>query len=85
MQVGIVKKWFDGEGYGFINQPGTHEDVFVHYTQVRMEGRKFLNPGQQVRFTVERRDRGLVAVGVEVLEAAQGEELCHACGQKVPR
>lgn len=84
-QVGVVKKWFDGEGYGFINQPGTHEDVFVHYSQVRMEGRKSLNPGQRVRFKVERRQRGLVASEVEVLEGAEGEERCHACGQQVPR
>ena len=83
-QVGTVKSWFDDKGYGFIVQEGARVDIFVHHTQVRMEGRRSLNPGQTVRFRLERRDRGLTALDVEVLEGNVTER-CHACGQKLQK
>ncbi len=83
MQVGTVKSWFDVKGFGFIVQEGSKEDIFVHHTQIRMEGRRSLNLGQQVRFRIERRDRGLMAFDVEVLDGAAGQERCHACGQEL--
>jgi len=82
-QVGTVKSWFDGKGFGFIVQPVGQGDIFVHHTQIRMAGRRSLNPGQQVRFRLERRDRGLTAFDVEVVEGSAGRERCHACGQEL--
>lgn len=81
-QVGTVKSWFDAKGFGFIVQEGGHGDIFVHHTAIRMEGRRFLNPGQMVRFNVQRRDRGLTAVDVELIEGETGDR-CHACGQEL--
>lgn len=84
VQIGTVKSWFDVKGFGFIVlQNGPTEDVFVHYTQVRMEGRRSLIPGQQVWLRLERRDRGLVAIDVEVVKGAVGQDRCHACGQEL--
>lgn len=80
--IGTVKHWFDEKGFGFIRQVGVGEDVFVHYTEIRMGGRRSLNPGQTVKFRVERRERGLMAFDVEPVDD-DAIERCHACGQEV--
>jgi len=51
MPVGTVK-WFNSEkGYGFIAQEGG-PDVFVHFSQIDMQGYKSLEEGQKVEFEV---------------------------------
>jgi len=45
-------KWFnDAKGYGFISREG-EVDVFVHFRSIRMDGRKTLQEGQAVEFTI---------------------------------
>ncbi len=83
-QTGTVKSWFDVKGFGFIVQDGVHGDIFVHHTQIKMEGRRSLNPGMKVRYLVERRAQGLSATDVEPLEA-DGVERCHSCGQEIKK
>ena len=64
MAEGTVK-WFSNEkGYGFIAREGA-EDVFVHHSQVNMEGYRSLNEGQKVEFEVEQGDKGLQAKNVQ--------------------
>lgn len=83
-QMGTVKSWFDTKGFGFIVQDGHTEDIFVHYTQIRMEGRRSLDPGQRVWFNAERRDKGLVASDVTVLlNAPAAPPTCAACGREL--
>lgn len=82
--VGTVKSWWDGKGYGFVIQDGVSGDIFVHHSEIRMEGRRTLNPGQRVRFRIDQRERGRSAKDVEVLEAT-GAERCHACGQELQK
>lgn len=84
VQIGAVKSWFDVKGYGFIVQEGVRGDIFVHHSEIRMEGRRSLNPGQLVRFNVERRDKGLTATDVEPVEGETGDR-CHACGQELQK
>ncbi len=51
MAEGTVK-WFNAEkGYGFISQQGG-EDVFVHFSEIKMDGFKTLDEGQKVSFDV---------------------------------
>lgn len=51
MAEGTVK-WFNPEkGYGFISQAGG-EDLFVHFSEIRMDGYKTLDEGQAVSFDV---------------------------------
>lgn len=59
-EVGTVKWFHNGKGYGFITRE-EGEDIFVHYSEVQMEGYKKLEEGQKVEFTVAEGDKGLQA------------------------
>ena len=51
MAEGTVK-WFNAEkGYGFISQQGG-EDLFVHFSEIKMDGYKTLDEGQAVSFDI---------------------------------
>ncbi len=57
-------KWFNNEkGYGFIDN-GTEEDIFVHYTEINMDGYKTLKEGERVRFDLVHTAKGLQAHNV---------------------
>ena len=60
-------KWFNAsKGYGFI-QRQTGEDVFVHFSEIQMDGYKSLNEGQAVEFEVKKGPKGLQAENVTSL------------------
>lgn len=60
-------RWFNVvKGYGFIGQE-EGEDVFVHYSSIRMPGFRKLKEGQQVEFTIEQGPKGLLAAEVDLL------------------
>jgi len=51
-------KWFnENKGYGFILQDGGR-DVFVHYSEIREEGYRTLNEGEEVEFEVLESPKG---------------------------
>ena len=57
-------KWFnESKGYGFIT-PEEGKDVFVHFSEIKMEGFKTLNEGQQVQFEVTDGPKGPQAINV---------------------
>jgi CspA family cold shock protein len=57
-------KWFnDAKGYGFIAQD-SGEDVFVHFSEIQMDGYKTLAEGMPVEFEVRTGDKGLQAANV---------------------
>ncbi len=60
---GLVK-WFNpAKGYGFIQCPDG-EDVFVHFSEIRMDGFKTLHEGEEVEFTIQEAPKGPQAVEV---------------------
>ena len=70
MLTGEVK-WFNNErGYGFIhplNTDGTVDDTveyFVHFSNVKIEGFKTLQPKQRVTFELKETDKGKQAIEV---------------------
>ena len=67
MAEGTVK-WFNSEkGYGFISQKDG-EDLFVHFSEIKMDGYKTLDEGQAVSFdVVTGRDGKLQASNVVTL------------------
>lgn len=64
-------KWFNDEkGFGFI---GTEDgrDIFCHYSDIQMSGRKTLREGDAVEFEIEPADKGPRAKGVMVMNGDQ--------------
>jgi CspA family cold shock protein len=65
---GLVK-WFSAEkGYGFITPGDGGRDLFVHHTQIQMNGYRSLEQGQKVLFEPQDGDRGPQAVDVTLVE-----------------
>jgi cold shock protein len=58
-------KWFSNEkGYGFIEREDG-DDLFVHYSEITMDGYKTLVQGQRVEFEITEGDKGLQASTVK--------------------
>ena len=67
MTQGTVK-WFNAEkGYGFITVDGSDQDIFVHYSEIQMDGYRSLQEGQAVEFNVGQGDKGPQAESVTPL------------------
>ena len=62
---GIVKKWLDGRGFGFIEVDDNEDDVFVHHSE--LQGTYSLMSGQKVEFEVEDSYKGPRAKNVKVV------------------
>ena len=61
-------KWFDdAKGYGFIALDGS-KDVFVHFSEIQMNGRKTLVENQNVEFEMGEGPKGLQAINVSVVD-----------------
>jgi cold shock protein len=66
MPQGTVK-WFNAEkGYGFVQQD-EGPDVFVHYSQIQVDGHRSLDEGQRVEFDVSQGTKGPQADNVRPL------------------
>ena len=65
MQQGVVK-WFEPvRGYGFITGDDGR-DIFVHQSNILMNGFRFLEVGQRVSYQVEPTEKGNKAINVVV-------------------
>ncbi len=59
-ETGTVK-WFNADkGFGFIERE-SGGDIFVHYSEIKMDGYRSLEEGQKVEFTVGEGRKGLQA------------------------
>ena len=63
MAEGTVKWFSEKKGFGFIEQEDGN-DLFVHHTDIEMEGFRTLSEGERVSFNVEESDRGPKAKNV---------------------
>jgi cold shock protein len=60
-------KWFNSEkGYGFIAREDG-DDVFVHHSQIQMQGFRALEEGQRVEFDVGPGRKGEEAQNVKLV------------------
>jgi CspA family cold shock protein len=67
MATGTVK-WFNAtKGFGFIAPEEGGDDVFVHQSQIQVNGYRDLAEGQRVEYEVTRGPKGLQASAVRPL------------------
>ena len=64
MLNGTVKWFNDSKGFGFIEQEGGGEDVFVHHSAIEADGYRSLQEGQKVTFEITKEAKGLRAANV---------------------
>ncbi len=64
MMQGRVKWFSDKLNYGFIVCEDLDNDVFVHFSEIQMEGYKTLNEGDIVTFNLSEEDGKAVNVTV---------------------
>lgn len=58
MAKGTVK-WFNPDkGYGFISREDGEGDLFVHFSEIQMDGFKTLDEGQAVEFDITNGQNG---------------------------
>ena len=64
VKTGTVK-WFNAsKGYGFITPTDGDKDLFVHMSEIQMEGFKTLNEGQSVDYNEGTSEKGPCATNV---------------------
>jgi CspA family cold shock protein len=66
MPEGRVKWFNDKKGYGFISRDDG-DDVFVHFSEIAMDGFKTLSENQEVTFEIKDGPRGPQAINVKAL------------------
>ena len=64
VKKGTVKWFNDSKGFGFITPDASSKDLFVHMSEVKMDGFKTLRDGQAVEFTEGMGDKGPCATNV---------------------
>jgi CspA family cold shock protein len=63
MPQGTVKWFDDAKGYGFLEADGGG-DVFVHHSEIKMDGFRTLSEGDRVEFEETQGPKGPKAVNV---------------------
>ena len=64
VKQGTVKWFNDAKGFGFIEPEGGGKDLFVHMSEIQMDGFKTLKEGQKVEFEQGETDKGPCAKNV---------------------
>ncbi|MGV8920187.1 MAG: cold shock domain-containing protein CspD [Pseudomonas sp.] len=68
MKQGKVKWFNNAKGYGFVVEDGKpDEDLFAHYSAIKMDGYKTLKAGQPVQFNIIQGPKGLHAVEIQAV------------------
>lgn len=65
--TGTVTSYNSKNGYGFITDSESKDNVFVHQNDIDMEGFRHLNVGEEVEFDIEQGEKGLKATSVVLL------------------
>ncbi|MDU0810610.1 MAG: cold-shock protein [Burkholderia sp.] len=64
MATGTIKWFNDAKGFGFITPEDGGEDLFAHFSEIRVEGFKTLQENQKVKFEVKTGPKGLQAANI---------------------
>ena len=69
MTTGVVKWFNNAKGYGFIKPDGVDQDVFAHFSAIKMDGYRSLKEGQKVQFEISEGPKGLHADNILASES----------------
>ena len=64
MSTGTVKWFNSSKGFGFLVPDDGGNDLFVHHSEIKIEGYASLNEGQKVEFEVGQSEKGPCATNV---------------------
>lgn len=64
MSTGTVKWFNDQKGYGFIQPDDGGDDLFIHHSNIDIEGFRTLQEGQKVEFVTGQGRKGAEATQV---------------------
>ena len=67
MATGTVKWFNDVKGYGFITPDDGGEDIFAHFSAIKMDGFKTLKEGQKVTYDVKVGEKGKQADNIKLV------------------
>ncbi len=65
METGTVKWFNDAKGFGFITADSGGDDLFAHFSEIRIEGFKTLQENQKVRFEITNGPKGRQASNIQ--------------------
>lgn len=65
--TGVVSSYSSKNGYGFITDNETGNNVFVHQNDINMEGFRCLHQDEEVEFDIENSEKGFKALDVLLL------------------
>jgi CspA family cold shock protein len=71
MAVGTVKWFNDAKGFGFIEPENGGEDIFAHFSAIKMEGFRTLRQGGRVSFELVQGPKGQLAQNISPLYSTQ--------------
>jgi len=63
--TGTVKWFSEQKGYGFITPDDGGGDLFVHHTNIKMDGFRVLQEGQKVQYDAGKGKKGPEATNVQ--------------------
>ena len=64
MGTGTVRWFSKKKGYGFIVPDEGGKDIFVHHSEIKVEGGASLEKGQKVEYDIREGKKGLIATNV---------------------
>lgn len=81
MKTGTVKWFNNGKGFGFISPDEGEKDLFVHYSDVQMQGYRHLTQGQRVSYEFNDGPKGPAAT--QVVASEEGASMTQEMMPKV--
>lgn len=80
MPIGTVKWFNDAKGFGFIEPEGGGEDVFAHFSAIKMDGFRTLKQGSKVRYELQNGPKGMLAVNIEPVSGSDARDSVDGIG-----
>ena len=67
MATGTVKWFNDTKGFGFITPDGGGDDLFAHFSEIKVQGFMSLAENQKVSFDVTTGPKGKQAANIQII------------------